>query len=265
MKNHLVGVFHGISDPKAFGGAIQTAVNLVPNGHCFVGDNLFAVGRNMGFLDDAKLMASFAAHAESIVEQSLLWRYSVICWAAHRAMRIEGDLVECACFKGTGARIVADYIDLNAIEKSFYLYDLFEHDEFIPDFTSSEHGSDLYDQVRARFAEFPGASEPRPEAPEEVELRVREATNVIQGKIPEILSEQAPEKIAYLHLDLNDATAEIAALEFFWDRITPGGSIVLDDFGWAAYSAQHVAETAWFAERGYLALELPTGQGLVIK
>ena len=246
MKNHLVGVFHGISDPKAFGGAIQTAVNLVPNGHCFVGDNLFAVGRNMGFLDDAKLMASFAAHAESIVEQSLLWRYSVICWAAHRAMRIEGDLVECACFKGTGARIVADYIDLNAIEKSFYLYDLFEHDEFIPDFTSSEHGSDLYDQVRARFAEFPGAY-------------------VIQGKIPEILSEQAPEKIAYLHLDLNDATAEIAALEFFWDRITPGGSIVLDYFGWAAYIAQHVAETAWFAERGYLALELPTGQGLVIK
>lgn len=246
MKSHLVGVFHGVIDNQAFGGAIQTALNLVPGKQCFVGDNLFTIGRNLGFLDDAKLMASFNTHAETDVEKSLLWRYNVLCWAAQRARQIEGDMVECACFKGTSARIVADYVDLNASEKSFYLYDLFEHDEDIPDCTAPEHGSGLYDQVTARFAQFPKA-------------------HVIKGKVPAVLHEQAPEKIAYLHLDLNDAPAEIAALEFLWDRITPGASIVLDDFGWQAYHQQHTAEVAWFAERGYLALEMPTGQGLVIK
>ena len=246
MKNHLLGVFHGVSDYAAFCGAIQTAANLVPGGHCFAGDNLFTISRNLGFMDDAKLMDSFNAQATTIIEKSLLWRYYVLCWSAHRAMRIDGDLVECACYKGTGARIVADYVDLNASEKSFYLYDLFETDEAAPQDNLPEHGSALYDRVKARFAEFPGA-------------------HVIKGRVPAILHEQAPETIAHLHLDLNDASAEIAALEFFWDRITPGGSIVLDDFGWQGYQQQHLAETAWFAERGYLALELPTGQGLVIK
>ena len=41
--------------------------------------------------------------------------------------------------------------------------------------------------------------------------------------------------------------------------------IVLDDYGWSLYRAQKQAEDAFFAERGYLVLELPTGQGLVVK
>ena len=44
-----------------------------------------------------------------------------------------------------------------------------------------------------------------------------------------------------------------------------GGVLILDDFGWIAYRAQQVAEVAWMAERGYHILELPTGQGMVIK
>ena len=44
-------------------------------------------------------------------------------------MVLDGDIVECACYKGTSARIVTDYVDLNASDKIFYLYNLFEHDE----------------------------------------------------------------------------------------------------------------------------------------
>lgn len=43
------------------------------------------------------------------------------------------------------------------------------------------------------------------------------------------------------------------------------GAIVLDDYGWSVYREQKLLEDAWFAERGYQGLELPTGQGLVIK
>lgn len=47
--------------------------------------------------------------------------------------------------------------------------------------------------------------------------------------------------------------------------MVPGGLIVLDDYGWLGYRAQKEAEDAFFAERSYMVLELPTGQGLIVK
>ncbi len=76
---------------------------------------------------------------------------------------------------------------------------------------------------------------------------------------------ESPQKIAFMHLDINSAPAEIAALELLFDRIVPGGIIVLDDYGWLAYRAQQQAELNFFAARGIKVLELPTGQGLVVK
>tara|TARA_R110000787_G_scaffold107589_9_gene215612 strand:+ start:212 stop:463 length:252 start_codon:yes stop_codon:yes gene_type:complete len=83
--------------------------------------------------------------------------------------------------------------------------------------------------------------------------------------VPDILEGNTPGRIAFLHIDMNNAVAEIAALEALFDRVSPGGSIVLDDYGWLDYIRQKQAHDAFFAARGYQVLELPTGQGLVIK
>jgi O-methyltransferase len=55
------------------------------------------------------------------------------------------------------------------------------------------------------------------------------------------------------------------ALEHLFDKVTPGGFIVFDDFGWTCNVNQMSAELAFMKERGHPVLELPTGQGLVIK
>ncbi len=68
-----------------------------------------------------------------------------------------------------------------------------------------------------------------------------------------------------MHIDLNNAPAEIGALEILFDRLSPGGILILDDYGWVGYKAQKQAEDPWLAARGYQVLELPTGQGLVFK
>jgi hypothetical protein len=83
--------------------------------------------------------------------------------------------------------------------------------------------------------------------------------------VPDVLKTVAPDKISFLHLDLNNAQAELGALEVLFDRVSPGGMIVLDDYGWIAYRAQKLAEDPWFQARDYNVLELPTGQGLLIK
>jgi hypothetical protein len=246
MKSHLMGVFFGVRDYPAFNQGLQNLINQVDPVGVFVGDNLFTFNRNLGFLDDERFMSAFNTHAENATEQSTIWRTYTQCWAANRTMALDGDMMECACYRGTSARIVADYVDLKSTDKNFYLYDLFEHDESMPHEAMPEHGVELYDVVKQRFAGIDNA-------------------HVTKGKVPEILHQIAPEKIAYLHLDLNNTEAEMGALEFLFERVVPGGSVIFDDYGWAFFHAQKAAEDEYLAQLGYQILELPTGQGLLIK
>jgi Macrocin-O-methyltransferase (TylF) len=88
---------------------------------------------------------------------------------------------------------------------------------------------------------------------------------IVRGAVPDSFAEAVPETIAFLHLDMNSSVAEIAALEALFDRVSPGGLIVFDDYGWIGYEAQQYAEERFMKKRGHHILELPTGQGLVIK
>lgn len=246
MKNYLTSMFWGTADHEEFIKGIQTSVNQVAPQGIFTGDNLFTFGRNLSFLDDTEFMLAFNKYVETEVEKSIIWRIHVMCWAAHQSMRIEGDFVECACYKGISARIICDYVKFGDSKKHYYLYDLFEHSPEMIHHSMPEHGSDLYSRVKQRFSDL-------------------ERVHVTQGAVPEVLLRIAPEKIAFLHLDLNNAPAELGALELLFDRVSTGGIIILDDYGWLAYRAQKEAEDPFFEQRGYRVLELPTGQGLVIK
>jgi O-methyltransferase len=88
---------------------------------------------------------------------------------------------------------------------------------------------------------------------------------IVQGIVPDTFPEACPEAISFLHLDMNSAASEIAALEHLYDLLSPGAMVVLDDYGWTGYGAQKQAEDAFFAAKGQSVLELPTGQGLVLK
>ena len=226
---------------------LQQAINqLAPEG-IYVGDNLFTFGRHLGFLDDPRFLSSLQKNVTNKIEHAIVWRTHVVAWSARQALRREGDFVECGCYKGTTAKIVCDYLDFAKIDKQYFLYDLFEHDEGMEHHSMSEHGPDLYDKTVSRFSEYP---------------------NVIikKGFIPDVFKEAAPEKISFMHIDLNGPTAELAALEHLFERMVPGAILILDDYGWSGvYAAQKYEEDPFFEARGYQVLELPTGQGMVLK
>jgi O-methyltransferase len=79
-------------------------------------------------------------------------------------------------------------------------------------FFSAGGGSADAESVRRALAEFPRAS-------------------VVQGWVPEVLSTLPAERWAFVHLDVNLYRPTLAALEFFWPRLLPGGAIVADDYG----------------------------------
>jgi O-methyltransferase len=83
--------------------------------------------------------------------------------------------------------------------------------------------------------------------------------------LPEALDRTMPTKIGFLHIDLNSPRAEIAVLERLFDRVVPGGVVIFDDYGWQMFHKQKEAEDEFMRRRGHEILELPTGQGLVIR
>jgi len=109
-----------------------------------------------------------------------------------------------------------------------------------------EHSAELFAKVTQRFAGYP-------------------FVKVIKGYVPESFEQGFPEQIAFAHIDLNQAPAEVEALKRIVPRMVPGSILVLDDYGWWAYRAQKEAEDPLLASFGLDVLELPTGQGIVFK
>lgn len=235
----------GVQDKPRFWETLKALFSTLeqPDEGVFSSDALVVWGRNLGFLDDEAFTSAWDKHASAQFERGILWRTAVLVWAARQALRREGGFVECGCYAGTSMRIVLDAVDVGSRE--VFLYDLFEHQGEMVHHAMPAHGPQLYEHVRARFADKPNVS-------------------VIKGFVPQSFDQGVPEKIAFAHIDMNNAPAEIAALDALEHRFAPGAVIVFDDYGQLPYRAQHLAEREWFAKRGVPILELPTGQGVVI-
>jgi hypothetical protein len=63
---------------------------------------------------------------------------------------------------------------------------------------------------------------------------------------------------------MNAPYAQKGALEFLFERLSPGAFVVFDDYGWVLYHREKEVADDFFSGRGHKVLELPTGQGLVI-
>ncbi|MEM7295657.1 MAG: TylF/MycF/NovP-related O-methyltransferase [Pseudomonadota bacterium] len=237
-----------------FNQALRTIMECCGPG--FTGDNLIALQRAAGFREDEKFMQCLQKLVENKQERSLSWRLHTLIWAAQTALRLDGDFVECGVHRAFCSSFICDYLDFASVDKTFYLYDTFAG---IPEHLNSEKRSNdayyrensvdpnaIYKAAIVRLIDVPNA-------------------HFVRGVIPDSFAVACPQKIAFLHVDLNAAAAEIAALEVLFDRVVLGGMIVFDDYGWSGYQAQRLAEDAFMAERGHHILELPTGQGLLIK
>lgn len=247
MANFITESFYGIRDKHRFVDGVTEAINSMPPDGIFASDNLITWGKSLGFLQNKRFAAAVDGNQPSAQELSLAWRLHTLCWAAQHCSRLAGDFVEAGVYQGFTVKAICDYLDFNTQERDYYLYDLFYHSQEMQHHAMPEHSEQLYARVCERFRDFP---------------RVK----VIQGLIPDSFAKAMPERIAFMHIDLNNADAEIAVLEHLYERLVPGGMIVFDDYGWLAYAAQKQAEDAWFAQNHLeRVLELPTGQGLLVK
>ncbi len=89
-----------------------------------------------------------------------------------------------------------------------------------------------------------------------------------KGFIPESFAKyKKPEKINWLHIDLNSFKATINTLDHFWPEIEDGGVVLFDDYALIGYEDTKKAIDEWINEKvGELTFfQYPTGQAIIIK
>lgn len=221
----------------------------------------FATTHNASFLADRRFQQAYRLGAQSghricrPEELHIEWRVYVCCWAAQHALRLIGDFVECGVSTGIVSRAVANYVEFEKHERKFWLIDTFEGiplaqatvgEQSLAVSKNERHYFDCYDAVRSHFASYGNV-------------------NVIKGRVPEVLPSLQITQVAYLHIDMNIAAPEVAAITHFWNLLAPGAVVVLDDYGSLAHVEQKTALDAFAREHTISILTLPTGQGLMLK
>jgi O-methyltransferase len=213
-----------------------------------------ATVHNCDFLHDPRFQGAYRLGEQtgSWGGQPIHWRAYVVCWAAEKASHLDGDFVECGVNKGGLSRTAMDFIGFARLDKTFYLVDTFRgfDDRYLSDGERERgaHGyryEECYEQVYKTFERFRAV--------------------IVRGAVPETLFQVKAEKVCYLSLDMNCAAPEIAAAEYFWPKLVPGGVIVLDDYGWRWHEEQKLAFDRFAREKDVMVLGLPTGQGLIFK
>jgi O-methyltransferase len=218
----------------------------------FWGDRLLTLDKAQAFLQDPKFRTCFEAIRGSHLydqykqNQTIAWRLHTLVWAARCAIAHPGDFVECGVFKGDMAWMVVTLLGDAMTDRTFYLYDSFEG--FAPELSRREDYPD-----NPNFLDCANRVYQEPGLFDAVSLRFKQIPNVriVRGYLPGSLENTMPEKIAFLHIDLNSPAAEIAVLDRLFERVVPGGPIIFDDYGWHLFRAQREAEDRFMAERGY--------------
>lgn len=186
-------------------------------------------------------------------ERSLAWRAHIVSWAGQRALRLDGEFVECGVWWGILSKFLMEYIDWNKQEKTFYLCDTWgAHDIGFDSSRKPDYKHDIFARVSERFAQY---------------RNVRFVRGLLPGSL---VDSNLPRAIAYLSIDLNGSRSnsgkfvEIEVLEKLYDRLVSGGIIYLDDYGWDFPELRLELDKFFRSNDDYL-LHFPSGNSIVIK
>lgn len=231
---------------------------LIPGPMTYSQDGM-ATSHNADFLRDPRFARAYQAGEATgswgqgrTVNQ---WRAYVQCWAAAHAQRLPGDFVECGVYKGGYARANIEYLDFNRLGKKYFLLDTFNG--LAENYVSEQERQrgllqayslyeECYAAVHHTFAPYPNVV-------------------IVRGAVPETLPQVTTAQVCFLSIDMNNAAPEVAAAEYFWDRLVPGAVMLLDDYGHRLHAVQKREMDAFAARQGVQILTLPTAQGLILK
>jgi hypothetical protein len=180
------------------------------------------------------------------------------CYMLHRfvqhALHLEGDLAECGVYRGGTAYLIARLIDEGgAAKRRLHLFDTFAG---MPRSAAADpgryhregdFGDTSLEDVRAFLDGFA-------------------FVDFHPGVIPRTFEGLGDLRFALVHLDVDLYQSTRDCCRYFYERMTPGGVMLFDNYGYPHYApAEKKAVDEFFADRAENPISLGTTQCLVIK
>ena len=209
----------------------------------------------MSFLADQDFIRCYERMiqaAGTATDPGLHFRIHQAIWAARHASGVEGDFVECGTGRGMVMSAVLEALtDWNCGTKTVWLLDTFSPYSLNPE-------SGLNDPSRGSRWNYAIDVQST-----EKNFQNWNRVRLVPGRLPESLSQLDCQRIAFLHLDLNNAVSERRVLETLWQRLSSGAVVLFDDYGQSV--TQQKAMDEFVAERGHSILTTGSGQGLLVR
>jgi len=194
----------------------------------------------------------FLSHYKKCSEKSLVSpdRCFIIFKALLQSIYKEGDVIECGVYKGGTAAMMASCLSAVNSHKKLYLFDTFEG---MPETDSKKDlhkKGDFSDTSLESVAQYVGY-------PNVVEFK--------KGFIPNTFEGMDNSKFCFAHIDVDIYRSILDSMEFIWPRLSTGGFVIFDDYGFPSCPGAREAVDEFFSEKISFPICLPTGQAIVIK
>jgi O-methyltransferase len=179
---------------------------------------------------------------------------------------IEGGFAECGCYTGHSTHVIARTMTLCGIDRPLLVFDSFEGlspPTSEDTSTSPRHVETIGQQASLRAGRKMFATDM---ATTMRNLAEHKFIIYNPGWIPDTFAGLENERFAFLHIDVDLYEPTRASLEFFYERLTPGGIIQMDDYNFLDWpGAQKAVDDFVKRARPSFFFELPLGGAFLIK
>jgi len=180
----------------------------------------------------------------------LLWRHWIISFSMKYVVEFTKEkdlsLVECGVAYGVTAFFALRELQQKKSMGQISQFYMHLYDAWVP---AKKYGDISVELTRSNLSEF--------------------VENIAfhKGFIPDSLNAPPapPEELVFLHIDLNSATASLAALDFFYPRLCNRGIVLFDDYGHSKYIDTKKVVDEFFADKDGVLMPLPTGQAIFFR
>jgi len=179
------------------------------------------------------------------------------CFTIHmfskHCRHLEGDFAECGVYKGGTAYLISLILKDNSNhQKTLHLFDTFSGMPKSANEDKSHHKEgDYQDTSVEAVKDF---------------LSDYSFVEFHPGLIPDTFESVTNKKFAFVHIDVDIYQSIKDCCEFFYERMTKGGIMIIDDYGFQGYElAAKKAVDDFFIEKSEIPITLRNGQCLVLK
>ena len=167
---------------------------------------------------------------------------------------VAGDIVECGVWRGGSSMAAAlTLLQEGAHDRRLWLYDTFEGMTEPSDQDISVYGLravERWDEIRSRRDDWVLAFASLADVRRNMASTgiTADRLEYVCGPVEETIPGRVPERVAVLRLDTDWYASTRHELEHLWDRLEPGGVLLLDDYG--HWTGARKAVDEFFLDRG---------------